>query len=54
MDKLIIRWRRMAKELDAEAIKYNRRGGTTVMGNKATAQANQIRECIKDLQKNRL
>jgi hypothetical protein len=51
INKLITKWKIKSKELDAQAIKMNGRGESTVMGREATTAADQLRHCIKDLQK---
>ena len=51
MDKLITEWNLRCKELDANVIKLNGKGGETTMGRTERMVANQLRQCIKDLQK---
>ena len=54
IDKLITKWKRKAKKLDAQAIKMNGKGETTSMGREATTAADHLRQCIKDLQKEKI
>ena len=49
--RLISMWKNKAKELDDKAVKYNGRGGPTEMGKEATSSTDTLRQCIKDLQK---